>query len=586
MSQSFPPQEPSSAVNSTRSSFTYLDPPQSPSENGQQRLGPHGLRIAEIAARGEEEFEHYGGDDIHEPPPKPPAIGGAGLPSVQTIDANMVTWDGPDDPTNPQNWTVRYKWAVTFVIIVMTVNVTFASSAPSVASHKILTQFHIEKEVSYLVTTTFLLGYVFGPSFWGPGSELVGRKPIFVISMLAYTLFILGQALAPNIETLLVTRFFSGFFAVAPLTNSGGVIADIWPAVGRGPAMTLFTASVFLGPVLGPIIAGFIIQSSVTWRWVFWVMLIFAGVCSIVMFIFMPETYSPIILQKKVKRLRKEDPVGSKHLYCEHEKQDWSYMGVIRRTLFRPAKMLVLEPILLLITIYTAVVYGLLYALFQAFPIVFVTRRGFTISQNGLIFIGVGIGTTVGSIINHLTTRHYPALIKKWKGFPPPENRLYGAMVGSPALVVGIFWFGWTGEFSTVPWYVPAISTIFVGAGIGLIFMSFLSYLVDTYLMYSASAFAANTAVRSAVAAAFPLFTTQMFTNIGVHWACTIIGLIGLLFVPSPFLFYKYGARIRAHSKFAPCLDLQIAAEMKLEKEEQEMKGMSTEKERMGLSSA
>ena len=62
----------------------------------------------------------------------------------------------------------------------------------------------------------------FQPSFWGPGSELVGRKPVFVVAMTAYTLSILGQALAPNIETLLVTRFFSGFFAVAPLTNSGG----------------------------------------------------------------------------------------------------------------------------------------------------------------------------------------------------------------------------------------------------------------------------------------------------------------------------------------------------------------------------
>jgi DHA1 family multidrug resistance protein-like MFS transporter len=111
---------------------------------------------------------------------------------------------------------------------------------------------------------------------------------------------------------------------------------------------------------------------------------------------------------------------------------------------------------------------------FQAFPIVFVTRRGFTISQNGLIFIGVGIGTTIGSIINHFSTRHYPALIKKWRGFPPPEDRLYGAMIGSPVLVIGIFWLGWTGQYSSIPWYVPAISTIFVGAGIGLIFMSFL----------------------------------------------------------------------------------------------------------------
>ena len=114
------------------------------------------------------------------------------------------------------------------------------------------------------------------------------------------------------------------------------------------------------------------------------------------------------------------------------------------------------------------------FLVFQAFPIVFVTRRGFSISQNGLIFIGVGIGTTIGSIINHLTTRHYPALIQKWRGFPPPEDRLYGAMIGSPVLVIGIFWLGWTGQYSSIPWYVPAISTIFVGAGISLIFMSFL----------------------------------------------------------------------------------------------------------------
>jgi len=91
--------------------------------------------------------------------------------------------------------------------------------------------------------------------------------------------------------------------------------------------------------------------------------------------------------------------------------------------------------------------------------------------------------------------------------------------------------------------------------------MSFLSYLVDTYLMYSASAFAANAMMRAAVAAAFPLFTVQMFANLGVNWACTLIGCLALLFSPSPFLFFKFGPRIRARSKFAPCIDLKIAEE-------------------------
>jgi len=91
-------------------------------------------------------------------------------------------------------------------------------------------------------------------------------------------------------------------------------------------------------------------------------MMIFSGVCTTIMCFLFPETYSPVILQKKAKRLRKEDPVGSKQLYAEHEQQDWSVKGVISRTLFRPFKMLAQEPILLLITVYISIVYGLLYA--------------------------------------------------------------------------------------------------------------------------------------------------------------------------------------------------------------------------------
>lgn len=87
--------------------------------------------------------------------------------------------------------------------------------------------------------------------------------------------------------------------------------------------------------------------------------------------------------------------------------------------------------------------------------------------------------------------------------------------------------------------------------------------------MYSASAFSANTTVRSAVAAAFPLFTVQMFTKMGINWASTLIGLVALLLMPSPFLFYKYGARIRSRSKFAPCIDLKIAKELEEEKQEE-----------------
>jgi len=115
-----------------------------------------------------------------------------------------------------------------------------------------------------------------------------------------------------------------------------------------------------------------------------------------------------------------------------------------------------------------------LLSVFQAIPVIFIYKKGFTISQTGLIFIGVGIGTTLGSIINYLLGRQYVTLVPKWKGFPPPEKRLYSGMIGSPLLVVGCFWLGWTGNYPSVHWVVPALATICVGCGISLIFMAFL----------------------------------------------------------------------------------------------------------------
>jgi len=77
--------------------------------------------------------------------------------------------------------------------------------------------------------------------------------------------------------------------------------------------------------------------------------------------------------------------------------------------------------------------------------------------------------------------------------------------------------------------------------------------------MYAASALAGHTIIRSATGAAFPLFTTQMFAKLGIDWASTLLGGIAFILAPMPFLFYKYGSRIRTRSSFAPCIDLSVA---------------------------
>lgn len=123
-----------------------------------------------------------------------------------------------------------------------------------------------------------------------------------------------------------------------------------------------------------------------------------------------------------------------------------------------------------------------MFTVFEALPIVFEDKRGFSRSQGGLVFLGVGIGTTLAASFNFLFAGRYVELVKKWRGVPPPEERLYGAMIAAPTMVIASFWLGWTGEYASIPWYVPAISLIFIGLAIALIFVSFQAYLIDTYL--------------------------------------------------------------------------------------------------------
>lgn len=122
--------------------------------------------------------------------------------------------------------------------------------------------------------------------------------------------------------------------------------------------------------------------------------------------------------------------------------------------------------------------------MFQALPVIFIRTRHFSITNDGLVFIGIGIGSVLATFVNLWFLRTYPSLIKQWHGFPPAEERLYSAMVGGPVLVVGILWLGWSGNYESVPWWVPGLSTILIGLAITLVFISFIvsySYLPQPF---------------------------------------------------------------------------------------------------------
>jgi len=472
-----------------------------------------------------------------------------------------LAWDD-DDPRCPTNWSTGYRCWLTAIVSLCTINATLPSALPSVAVREISADLGISVEVAQLTTSLFLLGYVAGPIVWGPASEALGRKPFFVGAMVLCTVFQLGGSLpSANAAALLTTRFLAGVSASAPLVLSGGVLADIWHPIQRGAALSVWGVSVFYGTLCAPSIGGFVITSYLSWRWLFWLQLFFAAACLVVV-LFLPETYGPVLLMRRAKQLRREEPEKYAHIYAPLERADNSWRSLVERTLLRPLKMLCVEPILLLITIYHSIVYGLLYGLLSSLPLIFEGVHGQSPGIAGLNFWAIAVGATGAMVTNILLFRRYLWLYPKWQGNVPPEERLYGAMIGGPILVISILWLGWTGAYASISWVAPMLSLSMMGLGMSCIFLSLITYLVDTYSLYAASALAGNTLVRSAFAASMPLWISQMYEALGIQWATTVFGAMALLCVPMPFLFWRYGHRVRGASAFAPCLDLAIRDEV------------------------
>jgi hypothetical protein len=239
-----------------------------------------------------------------------------------------------------------------------------------------------------------------------------------------------------------------------------------------------------------------------------------------------------------------------------------------KTALSRPWILLFREPIVLLLSIYMAIVYGTLYMMFAAFPIVYQQQRGWSPGVGGLAFVGVMVGEMIAVAYSIYDNERYKKTEAKHDGKAPPEARLPPAMLGSVFLPIGLFWFAWT-NYPGLHWSISIIATAPFGFGMVLVFLSIMNYLIDSYVIYAASVLAANSVLRSLFGAAFPLFTTckhqpvsplvtlseltisDMYQNLGIHWASSIPAFLALMCVPFPFLFYKYGESIRLKCKFA-----------------------------------
>lgn len=457
----------------------------------------------------------------------------------------------PDDVENPRAWSTGRRWYITVVAVLLVVNATFASSSPSGCLVGIAEEFNVSQTAAGLVITLFLLGYCAGPLIFAPLSEFYGRRWVFYGTFTGYLAFNFLCAFAPNFGSLLIGRLLTGTFASAPLTNAPGVLADIWGPVERGVGMALFSSMTFVGPALGPPVSGFL-ELKMNWRWTFYVLLWMGGITEVLMFT-IPETLPSAVLINKARRIRATGVAEYQHFQAPAEAQGRDLRHMFKVALTRPW-LILFDTISLLVALYVTVVYILLYMLFTIYPIVFQQKRGWNSGVGQLPLIGNAVGGCIGGLIVYAVSRQDKKKIEAGI-VQTPEDRLPVAMGGGILFAITMFWFAWTANFDSIHWIVPTLAGTLLGTSILLIFVAYLNYLTDTYLMYTASAMAANTICRSAGGAAAPLFTRSMFNALGVGGGGSLIGGFAILLAPIPFIFYKYGEPIRRRSRFAPTND-------------------------------
>ncbi|KAF2832735.1 MFS general substrate transporter [Ophiobolus disseminans] len=484
---------------------------------------------------------------------------GAGKPFPPPLpdrEEYVVEFDGVDDPLHAQNWPMKKKLGIGAILAFDALSATMGSSIFSAATGPVSREFGVANVVGTLGTSLFVFGYAFGPLIWAPWSELYGRKPPIVIAAFGFAIFSIAVAVAKDLQTIMICRFFAGLFGSSPLAIVAAVFADMFDNKLRGMAVAVFSATVFMGPLLAPFIGGFIVESELGWRWTEYISAFMGFIAFALLFFFMEETYPPVVLINKASELRRRTKNWGIH--AKQEEIEVDFKELIVRNISRPMRILFTEPIVLLITIYMSFIYGLLYLFLTAYALVFQGIYHWSAGISGLAYFGMVAGEVIAFIVIILTNPRYIKKLEANNNVPVPEWRLPISMVGGVLFAIGLFWFGWSGYTGNVHWTAPVLSGLFTGFGIFSIFLSLLNYIVDAYLMFAASAIAANTFMRSIFGGVFPLFATFMFEGMGVQWAATLLGCVALVLVPMPVVFYLFGKRIRAKSKFAPAPDIQL----------------------------
>ncbi|GAA5881298.1 hypothetical protein JCM8547_003488 [Rhodosporidiobolus lusitaniae] len=459
-------------------------------------------------------------------------------------DKNVVNWREKDEE-NPRNWPEWKKWMVVLSILPADIAVSFGSTGYSPAQDKFAEDMGVSSVVAVLPLSLFVLGFALGPLIlaWG------GRWGVYVYGHALMTIWIIASAVAPNLGSFLVLRLIGACCGAMSISNIGGTIADLWPPNETAPATSLYVASAVAGPGLGYACMSIVAQFR-PWRDVIWGIAGVAGGTLIILLLGQRETRHSILLEKRLKKLKKE--TGNEKLHLPKGMQRTGWADLMKNHLVRPIKFQFTEGIVIAAALINVQLFGVNYLFTGAYPLVFGENgsRVWNTLQVGMTWFGLVIGGAIGPLTHIPQERKFRRETKENGDILVPERRLDMACVAGVVYPASLFWFAWT-TYPSVHWIVPVIASFFFGWSFFSLILMVNQYLTDSYGEFAASALAAASLARNLAGAGFPLFGTQMYERLGNQWATSLIAFLALLVTPIPFVWRRYGKKLRLKSPHA-----------------------------------
>ncbi|EXJ61877.1 hypothetical protein A1O7_02307 [Cladophialophora yegresii CBS 114405] len=463
----------------------------------------------------------------------------------------LVDWYTTDDPDNPQNWSQGKKMFVLVQICLYTFAMYGGSSIYVVSEGGVMARFGVGQAAAALGLSVYVIGYGLGPLLFAPLCEIpaIGRNGVYTPTFTLFIILCAPTAVVDNFGGLLVLRFLQGFLSSPCLANGAASIGDMFPLQLLALYLSCWTAACFWGPTLGPVLASFAVTAE-GWRWSLWELLWLSAPIWAVYLIAFPETSAPNILRRRAQRLRKLTDRTDLRSQSEIDQEHMNYVAIFRDAIIKPVEIMIKDTAVAYTNIYSALLYGIYYSFFEAFPLVYIAIYGFNLGELGLTFISIGVATVIGLIIYVVYLALYlgPDIAKR--GLRAPEHRLVPALFSVCSLPAGLFMFGWTSRHG-IHWMASLIGVIIVVISNFITFQCIFVYLPMSYPQYTASLMASNALFRSLFAAGCVEFSRPMLRNLGIGPGNSLLAGLAMVGVVGMFALWMFGAKLRAKSRFA-----------------------------------